>query len=88
MVYFGWNSDTNPRETIVVVTDPSNTVPLPTITVGSGKGREILKSIVYGGLGQLLESIRVVISAATTDAAICINSTLFSPTFAFFFFGL
>lgn len=45
----------------------------------SSKGWEILKSIVYGGLGQLLASLSVVTSAASADATTC-NSIL-SPSF-------
>ncbi|KAG2380930.1 Membrane protein [Vigna angularis] len=51
------------------VRDPSNTVPQAIITEGSNKGWEILKSIVYGGLAELLASLSVVTSAASADAA-------------------
>lgn len=37
----------------------------------STKGWEILKSIVYGGLAELLASLSVVTSAASVDATTC-----------------
>jgi len=69
MVYFGWISEPDSEEITVAVTDPSDTVPEPIITRGSRKGWEVLKSIVYGGLAELLASLSVVTSAASADAA-------------------
>ncbi|WVZ16072.1 hypothetical protein V8G54_010272 [Vigna mungo] len=62
-------SDGNSGDIAINVTDESNTVPESMIPAGSNKGWEILKSIVYGGLAELLASLSVVTSAASADAA-------------------
>ncbi|RDX79428.1 Membrane protein of ER body-like protein, partial [Mucuna pruriens] len=56
-----------------ITVDPPTTViqpspPLINTTPESSKGWEILKSIVYGGLAELLASLSVVTSAASADA--------------------
>ncbi|KAK7382696.1 hypothetical protein VNO80_01680 [Phaseolus coccineus] len=53
-----------------ITRDPSTTLtpPIITTTTGSNKGWEVLKSIVYGGLAELLASLSVVTSAASADA--------------------
>ncbi|ESW06124.1 hypothetical protein PHAVU_010G021700 [Phaseolus vulgaris] len=61
-------------EVSIIVTDPSTSV-TPGIIIRrteagreSNKGWEVLKSIVYGGLAEILASLSVVTSAASADA--------------------
>ncbi|KAK7389365.1 hypothetical protein VNO78_24326 [Psophocarpus tetragonolobus] len=59
--------DSGSVQIIIPVPDPgavATTSPQP----GSSKGWEILKSIVYGGLAELLASLSVVTSAASADS--------------------
>jgi len=58
MVYFCLNSYIDSGDIAIDATNPSNRVSQPIITPGSKKGCQILKSIVYGGLAELLASIR------------------------------
>jgi len=57
MVYFCWNSYIDSGDVAIDVTNPSNRVPQSIITPRSSKGYQILKSLVYGGLAELLASI-------------------------------
>jgi len=71
---FWLKSEAGTGELSITVTDPSTSVPPPIITTrttGSSKGWEILKSIVYGSLAELLASLSVVTSAASADSTTC-----------------
>ena len=64
-------------EVSITVTGPSTSV-TPGIIIRrteagreSNKGWEVLKSIVYGGLAEILASLSVVTSAASADATTC-----------------
>ncbi|XP_027337096.1 membrane protein of ER body 2-like [Abrus precatorius] len=62
--------ESGPDHRSITMTDSSSPTVTPPIIVteGSSKGWEILKSMVYGGLAELLASLSVVTSAASADA--------------------